>query len=196
MGSAEEMEEQMSPLGETQRKLAEARFFFALLKRVEDEGPISIESLDDEATFFMPALVSATYSVLQYIEKEGKRALRSPRDPKVALQQVVLEEEIGTIRHKNGLLYDEPGRSGDQKKRGLRHLSVHHKMVAAQHRQHTTGGMYGRARYGTGETVRLLYVLDPRTGTQVSIVPLMTAHLRELEELVVRWEEMVQLVAG
>ncbi len=190
----------MSALPETREKLNEARFFFALLKRVEDEGPISIESLDNEATYFLSALLGATYSVLQYLEKEGKRALRAPRDPKVALQQVVLEEQIGTIRHKNGLLYDEPGRSEDQKMRGLRHLSVHHKMVAAQHRQHSIGSFgsapFGRLRFGAGDIVRRLYVLDPATDAQVPILPLMTTHLHELEELVVRWEEKVKLVAG
>jgi len=186
----------MIPLKETQRKLAEAKFFFALLKRVEDAGPITNEQLDDEATYLLSALVGATYSVLQYLEKEGKRALRPARDPEFAAQQKALEKEIGEISKRSGLLYEEPGRREDPKRRGLRHLSVHHKMVGAQHRERTIGTLgsapLGRLRLGAVEAIRSLYVPDPRTDSPVQIMPFMEQHLRELGQLVARWEQKVQ----
>jgi len=192
MRDAGESKKQISPLRETQRKLAEAKFFFALLKRVEDAGPITKEQLDDEATYFLSALVGATYSVLQYLKKEGKQALRPRRDPKLALHEDSLEKEIAAISQQNGLLYDDPARGRDSRGRGLRHLYVHHKMVDAQHHERTIGTLgsapLGRLRLGEGERVRSLYVADPRTDSPVQIVRFMEQHLRELEQLVVRWE--------
>jgi len=186
----------MSALTETRRKLAEARFFFALLKRIEEVGPVTSEALDDEATYFMSALLSAVFSVLEYLGKEGKQSLRACRDPK---QEHSLEQTVDDIKRRNGLLY-EAGRRGDSKQIGLRNLSVHHKIVDAQHHERTMGTFgsapYGRLRFGETRQVRSLFVLDSKTDAQVSIVPLMTRHLRELEELVARWEKTIEPVAG
>ena len=196
MRDAGDAKKQVSALGQTRRKLAEAKFFFALVKRVEAAGPITEEQLDDEATYFLSALVGATYSVLQYLGKEGKRALRAPRDPKLALHGDSLEEQIAAINGRNGLLYDDPGPARGSRGRGLRHLYVHHKMVDAQHYEPTIGTLgsapLGRLRFGAGEIVRSLYVTDPRTDSPVLIVPFMEHHLRELVQLVARWEHDIR----
>jgi len=188
----------MNTLMETRRKLAEAKFFFALLKQVEDTGPITSETLDDEATYFLSALLSAMYSVLEYLNRESKRALRACRDPRLAMQEALLKKETSGIKQRNGLLYNDPGRREDPNERGLRSLSVHHKIVDAQHHEHTIGtwgsAPWGRLRFGEARQVRSLFVRDPRTGAQVSIVPFVTSHLHELEGLVAHWEERIRPV--
>lgn len=181
----------MSSLTETSRKLAEARFFFALLKRIEDGRPVTTEALDDEATYFMSALLSAAFSVLEYLEKEVKQSLRACHNTK---QEHSLEQTIDDIRGRNRLVY-KAGRRRDLRQIGLRNLSIHHKTVNAQHHTRTMGtygsAPYGRLRYGTSQTVRSLYVLDPKTDAPVTILPLMRDHLHELQELVARWQEEI-----
>ena len=188
----------MNALTETHRKLAEAKFFFALLKRIEDVGPITTEPLDDEATHFTSALLNASYSVSEYVEKEGIQALRASRDPESREKARCLAQEIADIKRRNGKLYSLPGRRGDPEQIGLRHLSVHHKIVDAQHHERTIGTFgsapFGRLRFGEARRVRSLYVLDPKSDAPAAILPLMRDHLRELEELVARWEEEIRSV--
>jgi len=187
---------QVAQLNATQRKLEEARFFVTLLKRVEDAGPITKEKLDDEATFLFSALINATYSVLECLAEEGKQALRRRRDRAVALQSRSLVNEIGTVKEGRPVLYGGPKSGRNNEPPGLRALSVHHKMVDTQHREHTAGMLgsapFGQLRFGAVETARSLYVLDPGTESPVQIVPLMVEHLRELEQLVARWENEIR----
>ena len=185
----------MSVLAGSRGKLAEARFFLALLRRIENGQPATTDSLDNEATYFNSALLNACYSVLQHLRKQGKRALRAAQKQESKGLVSCLDKEVDTVLQRNRILYNEPKRGAQSEEWGLRHLSVHHEIVDAQHHDYTMGtygsAPYGRLRYGETRLERRLYVDDPRSDAPVWIVPRMTEHVRELEKLVTRWENRI-----
>jgi len=185
----------MSSLEGAHGKLAEAGFFLALLKRIENGQPVTTDSLDNEATYFSSALLNACYSVLGHLKCQGKRALRAAggQDPRRLEDQ--LRKEVDSALQRNHDLYSQGARGSGISGYGLRHLSVHHKIVDARHHDRTLGTFgsapYGRLRYGETRLERRLYVDDPRSDAPVWIVPRMTEHVRELEKLVTRWENRI-----
>ncbi len=92
----------MNSLAGARGKLAEARFFLMLLKRIENNQPVTTDSLDNEATYFTSALLNACYSVLEHLECQGKRALKSIGTSKAKLCKPDLERSCapaGGLRH-------------------------------------------------------------------------------------------------
>ena len=152
----------MSVLAGSRGKLAEARFFLALLRRIENGQPATTDSLDNEATYFNSALLNACYSVLQHLRKQGKRALRAAQKQESKGLVSCLDKEVDTVLQRNRILYNEPKRGAQSEEWGLRHLSVHHEIVDAQHHDYTMGtygsAPYGRLRYGETRLERRLYV--------------------------------------
>jgi len=185
----------MSALPGARAKLAEARFFLALLKRIESGQTVTPESLDDEATYFMSALLNACYSVMQHLGKQGKQALRAAEGEESRELDSCLGKEVDDVRKRNRVLYYKPRRGESSEESGLRHLSVHHEVVAGKHRERTMGtwgsAMWGEMMFGEVRVVRRLYVDDPHSEAPVWIIPRMTEHVRELEELVTRWENHI-----
>jgi len=177
----------MSNLAGVHGKLAEARFFLDLLGRIENGQPVTTEPLDSEAIYFTSALLNACYSVGEVLAEEGKKALKNTKRSNLIDKP---KEEVKNLRDQNPDLYFSK-RGSD--KYGLRPLSVHHKPVGAK-RIPSPGG-YGTARYGTRRYgaggASYLYVVDPFSGERISIVPRMTKHVRELEELVRGWETLI-----
>jgi len=174
-------------------KLAETRFFLGFLKRIEDNQPATTELLDNEATYFTSALLNACYSVLEHLECQGKRALRSIDTPEAKLCESDLEK---AVRHLEDSDICRPVRRGAPLERaGLRTLAVHHELVQGKHQNQTHGG-WGSARWGTtrwGATTSTcrLYADHPISKERVWIVPRMTEHVQELEELVTHWENRI-----
>ena len=185
----------MSALAGARGKLAEAGFFLALLKRIENGQPVTTESLDNEATYFTSAVLNACYSVLEYLKYQGKRALRAAGRQDLRQLEDQLGKELDSALQRNHDLYSLGARGAGISGYGLRHLSVHHKIVDARHHDRTLGtygsAPYGRLRYGETRIERRLYVDDPHSETPVRIVPRMTEHVRELEKLVTRWENCI-----
>lgn len=182
----------MPALSGARGKLAEAHFFLGLLKRIEKDKPVTAESLDTEATYFTSALLSACYSVLEHLERQGKRAFRSIDAHESKSCEAELEGDVAALRAQNSALYatDHDGRSRETY--GLRHLSVHHKMVEAKHRDQTrTSTPYGRSRYGGVGHERRFYVDHPHSGDAIPIVATMGEHVGALGELVTRWESRI-----
>jgi len=173
----------------THGKLAEARFFLALLSRLQDGKPITTESLDDEATYFVSALLNACYSVWQLLLSEGTEALKETNRSNLKHK---LKEEVDNLRDQNRDLYFSE-RGSD--KYGLRSLVVHHKPVDVGHRDRTLGTLgsvpFGRLMPGEIRRYRSLYVDDPFSERHISITPRMTTHLHELESLVTQWRELI-----
>lgn len=182
----------MSALAGALDKLAEARFFLALLNRIKNGQPITTEPLDSEATYFTSALLNACYSILEQLRCQGKRALRAAERHQMVDQ---LETAVENTFLQNPDLYHEGPHGSGTKECGIRHLSVHIKPVLAGHHDSTLG-TYGSTRYGSlmyGES-RLehhLYVNHPVSEAPVWIVPRMTKHVRELEELVTSWGNLI-----
>jgi hypothetical protein len=187
----------MNALSGARGKLAEAHFFLDLLKRIERDRPLTAASLDTEATYFTSALLSACFSVLEHLECQGKRALRAINTPESKSCESELEGDVAALRAQNSALYatDENGRSRGTY--GLRHLSVHHRMVEARHRDQTrTSAPYGRLRYGAVEHDRRFYVDHPNSGDTILIVATMSEHVCALGELVARWEDRIASLGG
>jgi hypothetical protein len=182
----------MSALAGAHGKLAEAGFFLALLKRIENDQPVTTDSLDNEVTYFTSALLSACYSVLEHLKCQGKRALRAAGRKDLEDQ---LEGDVHKALQRNRDLYNQGARGSGISGYGLRHLSVHHKIVDARHHDRTLGtygsAPYGRLRYGGTRIERRLYMDDPHSEAPVWIVPRMMEHVHELEELVTRWENCI-----
>lgn len=183
----------MSLLAGSRGKLAEARFFLALLKRIENCQPVTNEPLDCEATYFTSALLSACYSVLEHLRKQGKRALRVARNQESKELASCLGKEVDAVLQQNRMLYNQPKRSAQPDDWGLRHLSVHHKTVDAKHHDRMLGTLgsaqLGRLKLGEARRERRLYVIDPHSGAPVRVVLRMTGHVRELEDLVTNWAD-------
>ena len=173
----------MSNLAGVHGKLAEARFFLDLLARIENGQPVTTEPRDSEATYFTSALLNACYSVLEHLKKQGKNALRIAGRRDLAVD---LEKAIEDTRRQNPILDHSDG---------LRSLSVHLKIVDIKHSAGHGGGygasMYGTSMYGASGSGGQLYVDDPFSGVPVLLVPMMTKQVHELEELVRRWEALV-----
>ena len=185
----------MSVLAGSAGKLEEARFFLALLKRIENGQPVTTESLDNEATYFTSALLNACYSVLVHLKRQGLPALRTADRQGSTQLEDQLKNEVGSTFQRNRDLYDKGSRGTGMRGYGLRHLSVHHKIVDARHHDRTLGTFgsapFGRLRYGESRIERRLYVDDPHSAVPVQIVPRMTEHVRELEDLVTNWEQRI-----
>ena len=182
----------MNALSGARGKLAEAHFFLGLLKRIEKDKPVTAEPLDTEATYLTSALLSACYSVLEHLERQGKRALRSIDAHESKSCEAELEGDVVALRAQNSALYatDQNGRSRGTY--GLRHLSVHHRMVEAKHRDQTRiSAPYGRLPYGGVEHERRFYVDHPHSGDAIPIVATMGEHVCALGQLVTRWEARI-----
>lgn len=185
----------MSVLAGSRGKLEEAGSFLALLKRIENGERATTESLDNEATYFTSALLNACYSVLKHLRSQGMSALRasSRQDPERLKNQ--LKDDVEGAFQRNQDLYGKGTHGSGMKGYGLRHLSVHHKIVDARHHDRRLGTLgsapLGRLRPGEVRIERRLYMDDPHSEAPVRIVPRMTKHVRELEELVTNWENRI-----
>lgn len=182
----------MSSLAGAVGKLAEARFFLGLLKRIEKDQPVTTDSLDNEATYFTSAILNACYSVLEHLEHQGTHALRAAHK----------QDEIASLRdavkktvQRNPDLYYQGKRGSSTNDYGLRHLSVHHRVVNTRHHDHRLGAFgsarFGSTRFGEAKIEHRLYVDGQHPDTPVWIVPRMTEHLRELETLVRDWQNRI-----
>ena len=184
----------MNPLAGARGKLAEARFFLELLRRIENSQPVTTDSLDNEATYFTSALLNACYSVLEHLERQGKRALRAANSQGIPMLVKRLEKEIDSFLDQNGTLYERDEHRAD-KGCGLRHLSVHHEVVDGKHQEQHHGGwgngMWGNGMWGAATSTCCLYVDHPTSRERLWIVPRMTVHVQELEELVGHWENRI-----
>ena len=182
----------MSSLTAAAGKLAEARFFLGLLERIEKDQPVTTDSLDNEATYFTSALLNACYSVLEHLKGQGKRALRAAGKKDLEDQ---LEGDVHKALQRNHDLYNQGARGSGISGYGLRHLSVHHKVVDTSHHDHRLGtfgsARFGSLRFGEAKIEHRLYVDGQHPDTPVWIVPRMTEHMRELESLVKGWQNRI-----
>ena len=182
----------MSRLTEAEGKLAEARFFLGLLKRIEKDQPVTTDSLDNEATYLTSALLNACYSVLEHLRGQGKHALRAAAKQDDLAE---LEEDVNSTFQQNHDLYAQAKRGSGTSCRGLRHLSVHRKVVDTRHHDRRLGtfgsATFGRLRPGETRIEHRLYVDSQHPDTPLWIVLRMTEHMRELETLVKGWQNRI-----
>lgn len=166
-----------------------------LLKRIENNQPVTTDTLDNEATYFTSALLNACYSVLEHLECQGKRALRSIATRESKSCKTKLESDVAALRARNSDLYATDHDATSRGTYGLRHLTVHHEVVDGRHQEQTHGGLgtarLGTTRLGAATHSRRLYVDHPFSQARLWIVPRMTEHAQELEELVGRWENRI-----
>lgn len=184
----------MNSLAGARSKLAEARFFLGLLRRIESNQPVTADSLDNEATYFTSALLNACYSVLEHLECQGKRALRSIATRESKSCETELESDAVAVHARNSDLYHAE-RGAPSRRTGLRTLVVHREVVDGRHQEQIHGGLgsarLGTTRLGAATHSRRLYVDHPISQTRLWIVPRMTEHAQELEELVTHWENLI-----
>jgi hypothetical protein len=184
----------MNSLAGARSKLAEARFFVGLLRRIENNQPVTTDSLDNEATYFTSALLNACYSLLEHLECQGKQALRSIAARESKSCETELENNAVAVRARNSDLYHAE-RGAPSRRTGLRTLVVHHAVVDGRHQEETHGGLgtarLGTTRLGAATHSRRLYVDHPISQERVWIVPRMAEHVQELEELVGHWENRI-----
>lgn len=182
----------MSSLAGAEGKLAEARFFLGFLERIEKDQPVTTDSLDNEATYFTSALLNACYSVLEHLKGQGKNALKAAHKQD---EVVDLEDDVKKTFQQNPDLYNQGKHRSSTNDHGLRHLSVHHKVVDTRHHDHRQGTLgsarLGSLRPGETKTEHRLYVDGHHPNTPVWIVPRMTEHVRELEKLVTGWQNRI-----
>jgi hypothetical protein len=128
-------------------KLAEARFYLGLLRRIENSQPVTTDTLDNEATYFMSALLNACYSVLEHLERQAKRALRSMAARASSARTEELDAAIIAVHDQNSDLYGT-SRGAASPRHGLRHIAVHHEVVEGKHHVQSHGG-WGSGMWGT-----------------------------------------------
>jgi len=152
--------------------------------RIENNQPVTTDTLDNEATYFTSALLNACYSVLEHLMTQGKRALQPAGTCEAEALLSKLTSEVRAFRAGNTDVYENS--------RGMRSLAVHLEVVEAKQltRQHGGFGtsMFGTAQFGSASTSRHLYVEYPDAGSRLMIVPRMTEHVEELDVLVERWD--------
>ena len=184
----------MNPLAGARGKLAEARFFLELLRRIENSQPVTTDSLDNEATYFTSALLNACYSVLEHLACRGKQALRSIATRESKSCETELENDIAKARARNSDIYGTE-RGAPSRRTGLRTLAVHHEVVAGKRHVQSHGGwgrgMWGTRMWGASPSSCHLYIDHPVSQARLWIVPRMIEHAQELEKLVTQWENRI-----
>jgi len=186
----------MIALAGARGKLAEASFFLELLRRLENNQPVTTDSLDNEATYTSRRpCFNACYSVLEHLERQGKRSLRSIGTRESKPCEAELKGDVAALCAQNPDLYATDHDAGSRGTYGLRHLTVHHEVVDGRHQEQTHGGLgtarLGTTRLGAATHSRRLYVDHPFSQARLWIVPRMTEHAQELEELVTHWENRI-----